>query len=204
VIDRMARKYPLPVTMTPLDEVGTDPRLIDNVRLRYGYSLALNGRKTLTDARSPLKKFDEITPASDVGVHITMGAYLSKQAPANALKIVDNFVKDSSRSLREGPAAPSAYKARPLNGIWATAPFLHNGSVPNLTELLKTPEQRVTTFCVGNSRYDPVNVGYETACEGRHFLVDTRLSGNRNIGHNYGTDLSDAEKLALIEYLKSL
>ena len=71
VIDRMARKYPLPVTMTPLDEVGTDPRLIDNVRLRYGYSLALNGRKTLTDARSPLKKFDEITPASDVGVHIS-------------------------------------------------------------------------------------------------------------------------------------
>jgi hypothetical protein len=204
VIDRIARKYPLPVTMTPLSDVGTDPRLIDNIRLRYAYSSALQGKKTLVDARDPLSRFGEVVPARDLAVHVTMGAYLGKEAPATSLKIVDQFIKDSARSLADGPAPPASYKARPLNGIWATAPYLHNGSVPNLTELLNRPEERMTEFCIGNSRFDPVNVGYDTSCEGRSFRLDTRIPGNRNIGHNYGTDLSADEKRDLVEYLKSL
>jgi hypothetical protein len=190
--------------MTPLSDVGTDPRLIDNIRLRYAYSSALQGRKTLVDARDPLSRFGEVVPAKDLAVHVTMGAYLGKEAPTTSLKIVDQFIKDSARSLAEGPAPPASYKARPLNGIWATAPYLHNGSVPNLTELLKRPEERMTEFCIGNSRFDPVNVGYDTSCEGRSFRLDTRIPGNRNIGHNYGTDLSADEKRDLVEYLKSL
>jgi hypothetical protein len=133
-----------------------------------------------------------------------MGAYLGKEAPATSLKIVDQFIKDSARSLADGPTPPASYKARPLNGIWATAPYLHNGSVPNLTELLNRPEERMTEFCIGNNRFDAVNVGYDTSCEGRSFRLDTRIPGNRNIGHNYGTDLSADEKRDLVEYLKSL
>ena len=56
----------------------------------------------------------------------------------------------------------STYRARPLDGIWATAPYLHNGSVPNLYQLLLPAVQRVTTFKVGSDQFDPVYVGFVT------------------------------------------
>jgi len=103
------------------------------------------------------------------------------------------------------PASPLAYKARPLNGIWATAPYLHNGSVPSLWELLKKPGDRVQSFYVGNREFDPVNVGYVTTQpDERATPLDTSRPGNSNGGHTWGTDLPDAEKWDLIEYLKSL
>ena len=55
------------------------------------------------------------------------------------------------------------YRARPLNGIWATAPYLHNGSVPNLREMLTPAAQRSKIFYMGNWDFDPVTVGYETS-----------------------------------------
>ena len=94
------------------------------------------------------------------------------------------------------------YKARPLNGIWATAPFLHNGSIPNLWELLKPADQRVTNFFVGSREIDTTNVGFKSDEGPSEF--DTSLKGNLNTGHEYGTALSDVKKRQLIEYLKSL
>ncbi len=100
------------------------------------------------------------------------------------------------------------YKARPLNGIWATAPYLHNGSVPNLWELLKPVNhpgantRRTKTFFVGNREFDKTNVGFES--DSGPFKFDTALPGNSNAGDEYGTTLSDTEKRQLIEYLKSL
>lgn len=101
------------------------------------------------------------------------------------------------------------YKARPLNGIWATAPYLHNGAVPNLWELLKKPEERLTQFWVGSREFDPVHVGFEINQGLSQFNVyklgtKTIMPGNSNLGHDYGTDLSDDDKWALIEYLKTL
>jgi hypothetical protein len=115
------------------------------------------------------------------------------------------------------------YKARPLSGIWATAPYLHDGSVPTLYDLLLPPEQRPTCFFVGTRRYDPVKVGYQTGAEsgagcpppaggqpapaapGNQFRFDVALDGNRNVGHNYNVGkLSEAQRLALLEYLKTL
>jgi hypothetical protein len=93
------------------------------------------------------------------------------------------------------------YKARPLNGVWATAPYLHNGSVPTLAALLTPPAER-KAFHVGSRRFDPVNVGYVSDPE--HPLFDPREHGNSNLGHDFGTDLTTPEKLDLIEYLKSL
>ncbi len=95
-----------------------------------------------------------------------------------------------------------AYKARPLNGIWATAPYLHNGSVPNLNELLKPPGERVHPFRVGSREFDPVNVGFRI--DQGDFEFDTTLPGNSNAGHDYTRTFSDVERKQLIEYMKSL
>ena len=96
------------------------------------------------------------------------------------------------------------YRARPLNGIWATGPFLHNGSVPTLMDLLSPPSDRPSTFKVGNGTFDPNNVGFKPAENDSNFVFDTSKKGNSNKGHIYGVNLTDSEKVALIEYLKSL
>jgi hypothetical protein len=98
------------------------------------------------------------------------------------------------------------YKGRPLQGIWATAPYLHNGSAPTLYALLQAPKDRPTTFCVGSRVFDPVNVGFDTKgpCAGPA-QFNTALDGNSNLGHNYGNAaLSDDDRYALIEYMKTL
>lgn len=100
------------------------------------------------------------------------------------------------------------YKARPLNGIWATAPYLHNGSVPNLWALLTDPPKRPTRFWVGSSQFDPKKVGFVDNRGKNEFRVTDSagniIEGNSNLGHNYGTHLEDAEKWAIIEYMKTL
>jgi hypothetical protein len=100
--------------------------------------------------------------------------------------------------------ATGQYLARPLTGIWATAPYLHNGSVPTLWHLLN-PDQRPAKFIVGNREYDPEKLGYST--EGTGWTFDTSQPGNSNIGHagdKYGTNLTEVQKAALLEYLKTI
>jgi hypothetical protein len=110
-------------------------------------------------------------------------------------------------SLAKAPTA-FAYEARVLEGIWAAAPYLHNGSVPTLAELLKPAAERVSSFSIGPA-YDVINIGL--AAEQTHFnytLQTTdcsdRNSGNSRCGHEFGTQLSAEEKKALLEYLKTL
>jgi hypothetical protein len=100
-----------------------------------------------------------------------------------------------------------AYKARPLDGVWATAPFLHNGSVPTLYDLLRAPADRPKTFNVGTRNYDTVKGGYVTdpSAPGNTFTFNAVGNGNSNEGHDYNVgNLTEAERLALLEYLKSL
>jgi cytochrome c5 len=98
----------------------------------------------------------------------------------------------------------------PLTGLWTRAPYLHNGSVPTLADLLEPQEKRPKTFTRGLPEYDPDKVGYvwdPASTEGRGFLYDTALPGNSNHGHTgekYGTELTPTEKQALIDYLKTL
>ncbi|MEQ9485314.1 c-type cytochrome [Coleofasciculus sp. F4-SAH-05] len=99
------------------------------------------------------------------------------------------------------------YVAVSLDGIWLRAPYLHNGSVPNLTDLLETPENRTQIFYRGYDVYNPENVGFVAQgaeAEKVGFKYDTHVAANGNQGHLYGTDLSSGEKKALIEYLKTL
>jgi hypothetical protein len=100
-----------------------------------------------------------------------------------------------------------AYKGRQLDGIWATAPYLHNGSVPTLYDLLRAPADRPTSFNVGTREFDPVKVGYRTEANanGNGFTFSTSVTGNSNEGHDYNVgQLTEEERAALIEYMKSL
>src|SRR4029077_21210339 len=114
----------------------------------------------------------------------------------------DMFVKPRTAD------AGAAYEARVLYGIWATAPYLHNGSVPSLWELMLSPEPRSTTFMHASRKFDPKNVGYatdETPFRSGTFVVDPQnRNGNGNSGHDYTRDLSDDDRWAIVEYLKTL
>ncbi len=100
------------------------------------------------------------------------------------------------------------YANQPLDGIWARAPYLHNGSVPTLWDLLLDPDERPKTFYRGDASYDWENVGFRSDRpkdeERRLFLFDTTLPGNGNGGHLYGVDLEPESKRALVEYMKTL
>jgi hypothetical protein len=122
-------------------------------------------------------------------------------APVDSLAIESGTI--FGRTLYRG-----AYEARVLEGIWAAAPYLHNGSVPTLAELLKPPAQRKTTFSLG-AKYDVENLGLaetqDPSIPPRTVTGCDKLnSGNSNCGHDFGTGLSDPDKKALLEYLKTL
>jgi mono/diheme cytochrome c family protein len=123
-----------------------------------------------------------------------------------------------------GPGPPNlvAYKARPLNGVWATAPFLHNGSVSSLYQLLLPDTEREKSFYVGSKDFDVNNVGFVSSQKGNSFQFNTvdgagkPIPGNGNQGHSgkYHTttkaqdgqwrNYTDEERYHLIEYLKTL
>jgi hypothetical protein len=101
----------------------------------------------------------------------------------------------------------NGYLAGPLDGLWLTAPYLHNGSVPTLADLLEPLESRPKKFWRGYDVYDSTRVGFVTSgpdAERVGTPLDVTLPGNSNAGHNYGTSLSAEEKRALLEYLKTL
>jgi hypothetical protein len=98
------------------------------------------------------------------------------------------------------------YVAMPLVGVWLNAPYLHNGAVPTLTDLLDPPDRRPQRFYRAYDVYDPVRVGFvaqgaDAEREGEAF--DTTLRGNSSGGHPYGTALPVDVKTALIEFLKT-
>ena len=106
------------------------------------------------------------------------------------------------------PPARGSYEARVMQGIWAAAPYLHNGSVPTLAELLKPAADRVKAFKIGQA-YDTVNVGLAAEQTQFNYTLTTtdcsdRNSGNSRCGHEFGTQLNADEKKALLEYLKTL
>jgi hypothetical protein len=196
------RTSPSRVVESSMQADGTDPLTSFNFFTRKGYSGKLQGANAKLIPFTP-----KIPPIADAGTMVTnevIGAILGAAwpAPPDELAKVKYGQRVVTRELTTGPQ----YKARPLNGVWATAPYLHNGSVPNLTELLKPAAQRMKKFSVGAMTYDPTNVGFVTDAPGFP-KFDTSGTGSSNMGHEgdeYGTNLSENEKKQLIEYLKTL
>jgi hypothetical protein len=143
------------------------------------------------------------TPKPSVFQLLQLQAFVTAQLKDKVLARLSNL-------YRKPPAADpgAAYEARVLHGIWATAPYLHNGSVPNLWELLKPAKERKPNFKVGSRVFDPKNVGYDTEQSpfpNGAFVTDPdNANGNGNGGHEYGTDLSEDDRWAIIEYMKGL
>ena len=146
---------------------------------------------------------------------------LSKQAHGVDADVVVNAVRKQLYAANHTPAAeqehdvkyeaPCGYRARPLIGVWATPPFLHNGSVRTVFELLS--DTRPARFTFGSREYDPIHLGYTEDQSPDSMLLDTSLPANSNAGHwwtddrsrpgRIGPKLADADKYALIEYLKA-
>jgi hypothetical protein len=125
------------------------------------------------------------------------------QASANAVNHLRTELGVNSADLTK----TNGYIAVPLDGIWLRAPYLHNGSVPNLRDLLEPRERRTKVFYRGYDVYDPRNLGFDSQSEEARrtgFRFDTAERGNGNQGHLYGTDLAPRQKEALLEYLKTL
>jgi hypothetical protein len=143
-------------------------------------------------------------------VELTVNHWYDSQQPPTPQDLRDKINGNRPNGVR----APLSYKVRALNGIWATPPYLHNGSVPNLYALLSPVSERPTKFYLGNREYDPVNVGYRSEEFPGGFEFDTTIRGNSNSGHQFtdtpnqagriGRLLTPEERRALIEYLKTL
>jgi hypothetical protein len=145
----------------------------------------------------------QVTPISDIGTdpHRLDSFTYDFSANMNSLFVGTPYRFSHFRKTQ-------GYANVPLDGIWLRAPYLHNGSVPTLRDLLDTPDARPKVFYRGNDVYDSTKVGFVSIVAEengrRYFRYDVRVPGNGNQGHLYGVDLSPAEKDALVEYLKTL
>lgn len=203
----------LDLPLLPVEKIGTDPnqsrvlaeRTVDTT------GLGLNTEVFAGAACEPLRVAD----GGKTSFAFALGAvvqetvaywYRKNNIPADEQEDLNVYLPNCLQ-------APRSYKARPLNGIWATAPYLHNGSVPSLYALLSPAGERPARFYTGHLEFDPVHVGYETGKQAGLFLFDTAQNGNSNAGHEFndgqgkgviGPLLSPEDRMALVEYLKTL
>jgi hypothetical protein len=198
--NQFGKRY-LKVNLIPVEEVGTDRAHVDNLatrRVRVPPDLGL------TSDNFGLALGQLVGKAVDLW-------YERQSIPQDKRHEMDGFRKNEVE-------ARMAYKARPLDGAWATPPYLHNGSVPTIAALLGPPADRPKKFWLGHREYDPERLGYRFDKLPGGFEFDTTLPGNHNTGHEFddpydkdkmrpgrvGRKLSADERLALIEFLKSM
>jgi mono/diheme cytochrome c family protein len=214
----------LKLNVIPITEIGTDEAQAADMQVRTVKVAAAVGLPDPVGGRPGARERDyAFGPALGAAVQRVVDTWYDSRSPATSA--ADRARMNGYRP--NGIRAPLAYKARPLDGIWATAPFLHNGSVPTLWALLSPYDERPKSFWLGNREFDPVKVGYRTEQVPGGFklvaaTVDARgnvvpVRGNWNGGHLFdvatphnrgkgiiGRPLTPAERRALVEYLKSL
>jgi hypothetical protein len=192
--------------MVPLPEIGTDKKMVQRFFRMVDPGVLRPQLKT----DDPKVLAGRVLGAADGGV--IQRSLAGLQPPPSQEQILSMM---GFRDPKGQPPNPNAYKARPLDGVWATAPFLHAGSVPNLYQLLLPAKDRVKTFHVGSREFDPRDVGFATQPFPGSFEFRTSETGNSNAGHegpdytqvrdgNTSRDFTEDERRALIEYMKTL
>lgn len=199
----------LAVRMIEQTIVGTDPKMLDN----------FYGRRARTGELAHLFRDAAEVPGGAVlgGVvaKIIQRDFSDRKVPPARQAEYAGFRFMPDGTFEPGWSGRPSYKANPLAGIWATAPYLHNGSVPTLYDLLSPENERPAVFWVGSREFDPVKVGFVAgedalpeAERSRLFRFDTSRPGNSNRGHAFPdparTRLDHEDRLALIEFLKTL
>jgi len=228
-------------TSVPFSLIGTDPQMIVNFATRTAkpgiLAREVAAGMAELEASGGLERLKQLRtqlglPAPDFSQEVPAGLLLA----AAGRGVIKRYLEESfqNRTPQEKqeillelrgnrptdnprPNGGMGYKARPLNGVWATAPFLHNGSVPNLWELLKPDGERVKSFYVGSREFDPRHVGLSTeqVAGAFHFQTvsddGTPIPGNSNRGHSGdghtgsgGTTFTEDQRWAIIEYIKNL
>ena len=184
------------MAIVPVEKIRTDPWMAENTNRRVAVMQESKNEVEIVN--------DLVSRTSKTAMGTMRPLTLIYEGFMNF--VVHFWPWDVSLAHSEG------YKGRPLDGIWATAPYLHNGSVPNLFYLLKPPHERPQAFCVGSREFDPKHVGFvmltKEECDAKklHWL-DTSRPGNSNsghYGHKYGGKFSDEEIWQLVEYMKEL
>ncbi len=210
-------RYVQHLKMLPVDYIGTDPVAANNIADHRFDLTALQWKQAELEKLDVEPKPDEPLDLSKMSVAKGL-AYVTAYVQGRAYQ--DANVTPAERPEMDGFGLPigvrelRSYKARPLAGVWATPPFLHNGSVPSIYQLLSPQDERATTFYKGTFEYDPGHLGYRTEAFANGFLFDTRITGNHNSGHEFragklgngviGRGLQPQERWALLEYLKVL
>ena len=235
-IDRTSESRRIVARMDNLKEAGSDPTTATNSVDYAGFSGILRNQyvstevgSVLLDTRAPVAAILTKATASVVATPDPDKWFFTRGADW-AVGLINGFLSNPIKpSVKAGSYKPDttaapfeslrAYKGRSLNGIWATAPYLHNGSVPTLYDLLlpASPKEndppdppetqyRPQKFMVGSRELDATKVGFkhgENEYDG--FLFDTTKPSNSNAGHEYGTrEMTDKDRWDLVEFLKSL
>jgi len=206
------------LTLWPVEHIGTDPTAANNIaEHRFDVSALQWDPEELkrldVTLHPPAEKLD-LQQLSVAKALAYVTAFVEQRAYRDAGITAAQQPSYNGFGLPIGVREERAYKARPLAGVWATAPFLHNGSVPSLYQLLSPQDERSVTFYRGNLQYDPAHLGYRSEAFDGGFVFDTRITGNRNSGHEFrdgprgngviGRLLQPEERWALLEYLKVL
>jgi len=262
-VERETADSLLSLKLISIDQIGTDPaqadvlinRTVNTAGKGDGSSLentkgiGINTQVCAPAPALPTSPFDKqntaynkerlvnvpISDGSGINFGLALGGIVQQ---TNDAWFEENYVADKDRDYytkgRPNCLRPSGgYKARPLNGIWATAPFLHNGAIPSLMDLLSPPAERPALVQLGNVEFDPARVGIKQSddlekqqgqkyARNGYFILDTSVPGNSNRGHEFSNAWDDSkgwdaqkkgvigpeftvdERLALIEYLKTL
>ena len=193
----------LKVENIPISHIGTDP----------AQAADMANRTVATPASLGIREASFALALGAMVEKTVNYIYDQKKPPMNAAER-----QTANGNMKNELRKDLAYKVRPLNGVWATPPYLHNGSVPTVEALLGPPEDRPKKFYLGSREYDPVNLGYKFDKITNGFEFETSIRGNWNTGHEFrkeyskdkeikgviGPALSPADRKALIEYLKTL
>ncbi|MGX9426257.1 MULTISPECIES: di-heme-cytochrome C peroxidase [Bradyrhizobium] len=229
--DRTGESPVLDPVQTTADDMGTDPA---QARILTTRTVQVPGFLGIDPARDLTKWWEcpDLQPTSStemsyaLGLMVTVDLVSRKWMDDRHIPSAQQKKLWGERKNCPNPSPAPRYRARPLNGIWATAPYLHNGSVASLEWLLRPAAERPKKFCVGARDFDPEHVGLdvksdETSCRNGQTLFSAtdrdgkEIHGNSVSGHSFegaapypkgivGRALDKNEREALIEYLKTL